>query len=122
MNDAEYHAIIDEGARLKKLQDTDETPEVLATNPALSISDIDPTPIEYPIHVEENAFKSGVTVISHEVASSGIAYVDFGLDISMIPYEDIIMLPSLITLFNEAGTSDTSAVDFRYVSLAAIIL
>ena len=115
MNDAEYQSVIDEGIKLKQLQDTDETPEVIATNPMLSISDIDPIPTEYPIHVDENAFKSGIRVVSHEVASSGIAYVDFGLDISMIPYEDIILLPSLISLLNEAGTSDMSDAEFRYV-------
>jgi len=113
MSDSEYQHIIDEGIKLKILQETEETPEIIATNPALSISDIDPTPIEYPIHVEENAFKSGINVVSHEVASSGIAYVDFGLDVSMIPYEDAILLPSLISLLNEAGTSDMSAADFR---------
>ena len=104
MSDEEYESVIKEGKKLKKLQETEETPEVLATNPALKISDIDPTPIEYPIHVEENAFKSGIRVVTHEVASSGIAYIDIGLDVSMIPYEDIILLPSLITLLNEAGT------------------
>merc|ERR1711966_557993 len=41
------------------------------------------------------------------------AYVDFGLDLSMIPYEDTVLLPSLISLLNEAGTSDMSAADFR---------
>ena len=117
MSDEEYQAVLDEGVNLKKLQDTDETPEVIATMPALSISDIDPVPIEYPIHVERNAFKSGVKVISHEVASSGIAYIDLGLDISMIAYEDIILLPSLITLLNEAGTSDMSDAECRYVPI-----
>eukprot|EP00584_Thalassiosira_punctigera_P001492 CAMPEP_0172534620 /NCGR_PEP_ID=MMETSP1067-20121228/6914_1 /TAXON_ID=265564 ORGANISM="Thalassiosira punctigera, Strain Tpunct2005C2" /NCGR_SAMPLE_ID=MMETSP1067 /ASSEMBLY_ACC=CAM_ASM_000444 /LENGTH=1239 /DNA_ID=CAMNT_0013319433 /DNA_START=10 /DNA_END=3729 /DNA_ORIENTATION=+ len=113
MSDAEYQSVLEEGIKLKKLQDTEETPEVIASNPRLSISDIDPTPIEYPIHVEENAFKSGIQVVSHEVASSGIAYVDFGMDISMIPYEDAILLPSLISLLNEAGTSDMSPAEFR---------
>lgn len=113
MTDAEYAKIIDDGVRLKKLQETDETPEVIATNPALSISDIDPTPIEYPIHVEENAFKSGIRVVTHEVASSGIAYIDLGLDLSMVPYEDIVLLPSLISMLNEAGTNDLSDAEFR---------
>ena len=115
MSDTEYQSVIDEGIKLKKLQDTEETPEVISTNPSLSIADIDPTPIEYPIHVEKNAFKSGIQLITHEVASSGIAYVDLGLDISMVPYEDIILLPSLISLLNEAGTKEMSDAEFRYV-------
>ena len=113
MSDAEYQRVIEEGIKLKELQSTPETPEVIATNPALALSDIDPTPIEFPIHVEENAFDSGIRVISHEVASSGIAYIDLGLDISMIPYEDAILLPSLITLLNEAGTKELSDSEFR---------
>ena len=113
MSDEEYKRLIEEGVRLKHLQETDESPEVLATNPALSISDIDPIPIEYPIQVDENAFNSGIRVIKHEVASSGIAYIDLGLDLSMIPFEDAIFLPSLITLLNEAGTRDQSDAEFR---------
>jgi hypothetical protein len=31
----------------------DESPEIIATNPALSISDIDATSTEYPIHVDD---------------------------------------------------------------------
>ena len=68
----------------------DESPEIIATNPALSISDIDATSTEYPIHVDKNAFDSGIRVISHEVAPSGIAYVTLGLDVSIIPYEDAV--------------------------------
>lgn len=113
MSDAEYQRVIEEGIKLKELQSTAETPEVVATNPALSISDIDPTPIEYPIHIDYSAFNSGIRVISHEVASSGIAYIDFGLDISMIPYEDAVLLPSLITLLNEGGTTELSDAEFR---------
>ena len=113
MTYAEYQRIIDEGIKLKELQSTAETPEVIASNPALSLSDIDPTPIEYPIHVEENPFNSGIRMISHEVVSSGIAYIDIGLDISMIPYESLSLLPSLITLLNEAGTKELSDAEFR---------
>ena len=82
MSDEEYESIVEEGSRLKELQGTDESPEVVATNPALSIGDIDALPIEYPVRVEANAYKSGITAVSHEVESSGIAYVDFGMDIS----------------------------------------
>ena len=113
MSDTDYQYTIEEGIKLKELQGTDETPEIIATNPALSISDIDPTSTEYPIHVDENAFDSGIRVLSHEVSSSGIAYVRLGLDISMIPYEDAVLLPSLITLLNEAGTSKMSDAEFR---------
>ena len=115
MSDEEYESILKEGVKLTKLQEQEEIPEVIATNPRLKISDIDHLPTEYPIHVDRNAFKSGVDVISHEVRSSGIAYVDFGLDVSMITYEDAVLLPSLITLLNEAGTSKMSDVEFRYV-------
>ena len=42
-----------------------------ATNPALSISDIDATFTKYQIHVHEIAFDSGIRVISHEVVTEG---------------------------------------------------
>lgn len=115
MNDKEYENVIEEGKTLKKLQAEEESSEVIASNPRLSISDIDKSPIEYPIEVEEDAFGSGIRLITHEVASSGIAYVNFGMDVSMIPYEDIELFPALISLMNEAGTSDMSDSEFRYV-------
>ncbi|KAL7472131.1 hypothetical protein ACHAXS_012467 [Conticribra weissflogii] len=113
MNDKEYENVIEEGKKLKKLQAEEESPEVIASNPRLSISDIDKSSIEYPIEVEEDAFGSGIRLITHEVTSSGIAYVNFGMDVSMIPYEDIELFPALITLMNEAGTSDMSEIEFR---------
>ena len=113
MSQNEYEQVITENAKLKELQESDETPEVIATNPALSISDIDKQSIEYPISVEEDAFKSGVKLITHSVSSSGILYVKFGLDVSMLPYNDIDKLPSLVTLLNEAGTQELSDAEFR---------
>eukprot|EP00956_Cyclotella_meneghiniana_P044106 scaffold302040_cov56-Cyclotella_meneghiniana.AAC.1 len=113
MSDEEYQRVIDENIKLKELQEVEESPEVIATNPALSISDIDTQSIEYPISVEEDAFKSGIKLITHSVSSSGILYVRFGLDVSMLPYDDIVMLPSLVTLLNEAGTYDQSDAEFR---------
>jgi hypothetical protein len=35
------------------------------------IYDIDATFTKYPIHVDENAFDSGIRVISHEVVTEG---------------------------------------------------
>jgi len=91
----------------------EEAPEVVASNPSLSISDIDNAPVEYPIHIEDSFAKSGIQLVLHEVESDGIAYVDFGLDVSMIPYDDIILLNSLVALLNEAGTSELSDAEFR---------
>ncbi len=122
MNDKEYENVIEEGKKLKKLQAEEESPEVIASNPRLSISDIDKSSIEYPIEVEEDAFGSGIRLITHEVTSSGIAYVNFGMDVSMIPYEDIELFPALITLMNEAGTSDMSEIEFRYVQDSSFTL
>lgn len=113
MSDEEYQRVIDENAKLKQLQESEESPEIIATNPSLSISDIDTISTEYPISVEEDAFKSGVRLISHSVSSSGILYVHFGLDVSMLPYEDVVMLPALVSLLNEAGTSQLSDSQFR---------
>ena len=122
MSDKEYQNIIDEGIKLKKLQAMEESPEVIASNPSLSISDIDTAPVEYPIHVEDNFAKSGIQLVLHEVESDGIAYVDFGLDVSMIPYDEISLLNSLVALLNEAGTSEMNDAEFRYVCTFIISL
>ena len=92
---------------LKKLQAADDSPEDKATIPRLELEDLERKVAEYPIAITENENDSGVTVIRHELTStSGIAYVNFGVDLSSIPLEDVPLLSIFGRLTKEAGAGD----------------
>jgi len=110
----EFKDILKDAEYLQEIQNTDDTPEVIATIPMLTLADVDRKATEYPIEVVDNAFQSGVTLITHEVeSSSGIAYADFGWDISNIAYDDIPLIFLLGQLMKEAGTTKLTDVELR---------
>merc|ERR1712194_500076 len=54
-----------------------------------------------------NEADSGVTVVRHEmVSTSGIAYVDFGVDISGVSLEDTTLLPIFTRIMMETGAGE----------------
>lgn len=100
----ELEELIEEFNHMKEVQATDDSAAVIASIPTLSVKDLDQTGDEYPIEVESDPGGSGVTVVTHEVtASFGIAYIDFGLDISTVDFDDVHLLPLLCSLMLEVG-------------------
>ena len=92
--DEDIEKIIENTIQLKQLQGTDDTVETKATTPKLSLKDLKREVTEYPIDVTKNEVDSGVTVVRHElVSTSGITYVDFGVDVSSVAVDDIALLP-----------------------------
>lgn len=92
---------------MKQIQAAEDPPEARATIPRLGLNDIDRKVAEYPIAVTENENNSGVTVIRHELGStSGIAYVNFGVDLSALPLDDAPLLSLFSRLMKEAGAGE----------------
>lgn len=104
---------------LKKVQSTEDTAEDRATIPALALSDMTPTVTEYPSHVTENAYQSGVTMLYHELPStSGIVYAKFGVDVSQLSIDDLSLLPLFCRILTETGVQEYSDVEFtRYMGI-----
>lgn len=108
----ELDEIIKKTIELKEMQAAEDSVEARATIPKLGLEDLKREVTEYPIEVNKNEEESGITVIRHELAStSGIAYVNFAVDISDISLEDIVLLPLFTRLLEEAGTSEFSDID-----------
>jgi len=64
---------------------------------------------DYPIDVLENAYDTGITMVSHELGStSGILYADFGVDVSSISFEDIGYLQLFNSLLGSIGIDSSS--------------
>jgi Zn-dependent M16 (insulinase) family peptidase len=111
MTDDELEAVIQTTKELKELQAAEDSPEERATIPALKLEDLKREVTEYPIDVTENASDSGVTVVKHELGStSGIAYINFGVDISSLQVEDIELLPLFMRVMMETGAGDYDSV------------
>jgi presequence protease len=111
MSEEDLEQIIAKTAELKNLQATDDPPEARATIPSLQLSDLKREATDYPISVTENEANSGVTVVRHELGStSGIAYTALGLDVSMLSFEDVPLLPLLTRIMMETGAGEYDSV------------
>ena len=93
LGEDELDALKKMNLELEGWQQTEDTPEAIATLPTLSIEDIparvEPTPIE----VTEVL---GARVIKHDIQTSGIVYTDLFFDVSDVSEDEI----SLISIYN----------------------
>lgn len=107
MSDDDIEKVIETTNKLKELQAAEDSPEDRATIPALELEDLKREVTEYPIEVSKNENDSGVTVIRHELGStSGIAYVNLGVDLSLLSVEDIPLLPLMTRMMMETGAGE----------------
>merc|ERR1712038_281967 len=93
LTDDDLAKIIDDTNALRAAQAAEDSPEDRNTIPSLQLSDLKRTVTEYPTDATENENGSGVTVLRHELSStSGIAYFNFAVDVSQVPFEDMPLL------------------------------
>lgn len=109
--DQETKQFIEDTAKhLKILQETPDDPDDIAKIPTLGIEDIDPFIKTTPIATEN---VSGAEIIYHDIATSGIAYLDFGFDLHTLPQHLIPYLSLYGQALTEIGTRQQN-----YVQLA----
>ncbi|MFZ2488475.1 MAG: insulinase family protein [Anaerolineae bacterium] len=82
MNDDDLQAVLDTMQRLQTLQETPDTSEALATIPSLTVADL-PRAVS-TIPVTETTLH-GVRVLSHDLSTNGILYLDLGFDLHSLP-------------------------------------
>ena len=106
------NSLKEQAQRLKDIQNTDDPPDVVATVPSLQLTDIDPSGVEYEIVVVENAYGSLATLTKNvDDGSAGIVYIDIGIDISKVDYNNIEMLPFIVSMLSENDTTGKTRVD-----------
>ena len=93
--------IIDSTKELKKMQDTPDSPEALATIPHLTLDDLEKTNKNVPM-VEYDL--SGVKLLYHDLFTNGIIYLDVGFDLSGMPQEYLPYLGLFSQALTEIGT------------------
>jgi Zn-dependent M16 (insulinase) family peptidase len=102
LNDADLDRIIDETKMLKQMQVTPDSPEALATIPALTLGDLDRTVKSIPIEVSQS---DAGTVLTHDIFTNGIAYLDVGFDLKALPARLVPYAGLFGNVLLEMGTS-----------------
>ncbi|MGE4421535.1 MAG: insulinase family protein [Pseudodesulfovibrio sp.] len=108
MTPDQVRAVIDEAAELKRLQAEPDAPEALKTIPRLSVADL---PAENRPIPTEVCTLGGRELLFHDLATNGIAYLDFGFDLAVIPDELLPYAGVFGRALTEAGTTERDYVD-----------
>jgi presequence protease len=110
MSEAEVGGVVEATRTLKRLQETPDPPEALATIPSLQLADLPRGNRTIPIQVMRLA---DTEVLYHDLSTNGIVYLDLGLDLRALTPE---LLPYL-RLFGRA-VLETGAGDQDFVMLS----
>jgi hypothetical protein len=84
MSAAEIKEVVAEAAELKRRQETPDSPEALATIPALRLSDIDKTIRTIPSEIVEGGPQTP-RILYHDLFTNNIIYLDLGFDLHALP-------------------------------------
>jgi Zn-dependent M16 (insulinase) family peptidase len=102
MSEAELQKVIDDFAELKRRQQTPDSPEALATIPALQLTDLDRRIKTIPI---ETLRQPGTPILYHDLPqANGIVYLDLGFDLHSLPQELLPYAGLFGRLLIEMGT------------------
>ncbi|MEJ5224273.1 MAG: insulinase family protein, partial [Anaerolineales bacterium] len=82
MSEADIVELIANTQELKRRQETPDSPEALASIPALKLSDLDRNIKTIPIEIGE---MHGARVLFHDLPTNGIVYLDLGFDLHRLP-------------------------------------
>jgi len=101
LRDGQVGSIVENTRYLAGLQSAPDTREALATIPALKVSDLDRDNKRIPV---EPAPVDGVTGFYHDIFTSGVTYLDAGLDLRLLPQEYLPYAPLFGRALLEMGT------------------
>lgn len=110
MSDDALRRVIEETRQLKRAQETPDSPEALATIPALKLEDLDRENKIIPLDVSDS---HGCQVLFHDLFTNGIVYLDLGFNLRTLPQEALPYVPLFGRALLEMGTETED-----YVKLA----
>ncbi len=108
MTPAEIDAVMAEARELNRLQGEPDDPEALNSIPRLSVADL---PAENRIIPTEARSVVGRELLFHDLPTNGIAYLDLGFDLSVIPDELLPYMGVFGRALVESGTAKRDYVD-----------
>jgi presequence protease len=102
MDDAARAEVVDITAKLKALQAEPDTPEALAKIPTLGLKDLDRS--NKPIPIGRDTL-NGARLLTHELATNGIIYLDLGFDLRRVPADLVPYLSLFSRALFQTGTA-----------------
>ncbi|WP_127145644.1 insulinase family protein [Pelagibacterium montanilacus] len=102
MSEAEIGAVIETTKRLKTLQNAPDNPEDLARIPTLTLKDLPREGMSIP--GAETAIE-GVRVLTHDLPTNGIVYLDLAFDLKAVPADLLPLVPVFSRALTQTGTS-----------------
>ena len=103
-------ALLSMNRTLRAFQETEDTPEQLATLPTLSLSDLDREPTIVPT---EEVCKEGRKLLFHKVATGGIVYLTLYYNVGSIPLEQMPLLAMKTSMLGKLATARHTAEDLN---------
>ena len=110
MSRADLEALVAQTQTLKRQQEQPDAPEDLAKLPRLQLSDLDAAVKTVPRQEDQIA---GVPVLHHDLFTNGIAYLDVGCDLRVLPQELLPYIPLFGRALLEMGTKRLSFVELQ---------
>ena len=110
MSEEEIEALKEKNARLLQWQQEEDTEEILAMLPSLSLDDVSEDVEPLPIEVKT---LRGTTLISHKVATAGIDYVTLRFSVNDFTPALLPRLSLLSALLTRLDTTDYSALELE---------
>ncbi|MBY4797241.1 insulinase family protein [Collinsella sp. AGMB00827] len=93
---------------LRRIQETEDSPEARATLPRLHVSDIGAAPAEPPVTYDET---SPLPCLMHDIPTHRLAYMKAYFDLSHLSFTELAYAVVLARLMKQLGTAERSAAD-----------
>jgi len=101
MNDENIRQIVANTKELKRMQETPDSPEALATIPTLKLEDLEKENKKIPLTVLSG---KEATILYHDLFTNGILYLDVGFNLHELPQRYIPYIPLFSRALLEMGT------------------
>ncbi|KAK3265333.1 hypothetical protein CYMTET_25974, partial [Cymbomonas tetramitiformis] len=100
--------VVKSTASLKEKQETVDPPEALKCIPALALSDIPKEAKSLPSEATES---QGATLLTHELFTNDVLYIEAAFDMRPVPQELLPLVPLFCRCLTSMGTKQGSFVD-----------
>ena len=100
-----------ETAALRERQETPDAPEALACIPSLALADIPKAAPEVPTDVSTVSGTKDATLLTHDLPTSGVLYVEACLPLEAVPARLLPLLPLFCRCLTQMGTATESFVE-----------
>ncbi|PSC73335.1 presequence protease chloroplastic mitochondrial-like [Micractinium conductrix] len=109
MGEGDLQQVVAATQELKEKQETPDAPEALACIPPLALSDL-PTKISTIPTAISNA-AGGATILTHDLFTNDVLYLDIALDMRPIPRDLLPLVPLFCRCLTQMGTATESFID-----------